>query len=151
MMRDPRAIFVSEIRRRRTTDATGLYRVLRFVPVLLTAFVLFETTVIWAEGALRASRYRRAHPGRYRMVRFEDLVGHPGRELRELCAWLGLDFQPAMLDQRVVSVGAKLGEQGIDEGAASRWRGAIPGWADRWFRVVLGQRLRALGYEPPDR
>ena len=61
------------------------------------------------------------------------------------------DFQSAMLDQRVVSVGARLGEQGIDGEAATRWRRAIPGWADRWFRVVLGQRLRALGYDTSNR
>ena len=151
MMRDPRAIFVSEVRRRRTTHVGGLYGILRFVPPLLTAFVLIETTVIWAEGAWRAARYRRAHAGRYRMVRFEDLVRNPEQELRRLCDWLGVDFQAAMLDQRVVSVGARLGEQGIDGEAATRWRRAIPGWADRWFRVVLGQRLRALGYDTSNR
>ena len=151
MMRDPRAIFVSEVRRRRTAHAGGLYGILRFVPPLLTAFVLIETTVIWAEGAWRAARYRRAHAGRYRMVRFEDLVRTPEQELRRLCDWLGVDFQSAMLDQRVVSVGARLGEQGIDGEAATRWRRAIPGWADRWFRVVLGQRLRALGYDTSNR
>ncbi len=151
MMRDPRGIFVSEVRRRRTAAGGMPYRVLALVPPLLTAFALVETTAIWAEGAWRARRYRRAYPDRYRMVRFEDLVGRPGEELRSLCAWLGIDVQPAMLEQRVVSVGARLGERGIDSDAATRWRTTIPGWADRWFRIVLGRRLRAFGYLEADR
>ncbi len=146
MMRDPRGIFVSELRRRRAARGGFPYRLLGLAPPLLTAFVLLETTVIWAEGAWRAGRYRRAYPDRYRMVRFEDLVGQPEEELQALCGWLGIDFQPAMLEQRVVSVGALLGERGIDHEAATRWRAMIPDWADRWFRTLLGRRLRALGY-----
>lgn len=33
----------------------------------------------------------------YREVRYEDLVAEPGRVLADLCAWLGLEFDPAML------------------------------------------------------
>jgi hypothetical protein len=113
---------------------------------VLSAFALIETTAIWAEGAWRSARYRRAYPDRYRMVRFEDLVEHPEDELRALSAWLGVEFEPAMLEQHVVSVGARLGEMGIDADAATRWRSSIPGWADRWFRLALGRRMRALGY-----
>ena len=146
MMRDPRGIFVSELRRRGSTQGGLPYRLLRRVRPLLTAFVLLETTIIWTEGAWRAGRYRRAYPDRYRMVRFEDLVGRPEEELTALCEWLGIEYQSAMLEQRVVSVGARLGERGIDRDAATRWLGTIPGWADRWFRTLLGSRLRALGY-----
>jgi hypothetical protein len=149
MMRDPRAIFVSEVRRRRSTPGGVPYGLLRFVPPLLTAFVLVETTAIWAESAWRARRYRREHGDRYLMVRFEDLVQRPEEELARICAWLGIEFEPQMLEQRVVSAGARLGEGGIDAGAATRWRRSIPGWVDRWFRAVLGSRLRALGYTDP--
>ncbi len=146
MMRDPRAIFVSEVRRRRATGGGFPYSLLRHIPPLLSAFALVETTAIWAEGAWRSARYRRAYPTRYRMLRFEDLVEAPEEQLRGLCGWLGVDFEQAMLEQRVVSVGARLGEVGIDADAATRWRATIPGWADRWFRLALGRRMRALGY-----
>ncbi|MEO8509632.1 MAG: sulfotransferase [Chloroflexota bacterium] len=151
MMRDPRAIFVSELRRRRATGGGKPYRFLAAVPPLLAAFVLIETTVIWVEGAWRAGRYGRTFRGRYRMLRFEDLVRRPEVELRQVCAWLGLDFQEEMLEQHVVSVGARLGEQGIDSEAATRWQSNIPAWADWWFRTALRGRLRTFGYETADR
>jgi hypothetical protein len=149
LMRDPRAIFSSEVRRRRVEPGGFPYVALRRLGPLLTVFVLAETTLTWAEGARRWRRYRREHADRYRMVRFEDLVRHPEDQLRSICAFVGVPFDPAILEQRVVSHGSRLGDSGIDAGAADRWRGSLPGWADRWFRIALGADLRALGYLEP--
>ncbi len=146
MMRDPRAIYASEVRRRRQ-DPGGLpYRLLDHLGPVLDAFVLVETTISWAEGARRWRRYRRDLPTRYRLLRFEDLVSEPQREIAALCDFLGVAFDPQMLQQHVVSMGSRLGEQGIDAGAADRWRGTLPRWVDGWFRAVLGRDLAALGY-----
>ena len=35
--------------------------------------------------------------GRCRLLRYEDLIEDPERHLRELCPWIGLEFEPAML------------------------------------------------------
>lgn len=146
MMRDPRAIFSSEVRRRRS-DPGGLpYRLLRHLGPLFTAFVLVETTLTWAEGARRWRRYRRTFADRYRLVRFEQLVRHPEQEIEAICRFLGVDYHRALLDQEVVSLGARLGQQGIDAGAADRWRSGFPAWANRWFWAILGRDLAALGY-----
>ena len=80
------------------------------------------------------------------MVRFEGLVREPEREVRALCGFLGGGFDPGMLEQQVVSMGARLGQQGIDAGAAERWRSELPSWANRWFWAFLGRDLAALGY-----
>jgi hypothetical protein len=146
MMRDPRAIYASEVRRRRLDPGGVPYRWLARLGPALDAFVLFETTLSWAEGARRWRRYHRELPGRYRMLRFEDLVREPRREVEQLCTFLGVVFEAPMLDQQVVSLGSRLGASGIDAGAADRWRSSVPPWVDRWFRLVVGRDMAALGY-----
>jgi hypothetical protein len=115
---------------------------------LLAVAVLLETTVVWAESIWRLRRNRRRFGERYLGLRFEDLVGDPEREVRAVCDFLGIAFEPAMLDQAVVSWGQRLGERGIDRGAANRWQHSIGPLADRWLRLWFGSSLRALGYRP---
>jgi hypothetical protein len=63
----------------------------------------FSVPVVFAirRWARRVSRGRSAGrvlgPGCYREIRYEDLVADPERELRRLCGFVGLDFDPAML------------------------------------------------------
>jgi hypothetical protein len=47
---------------------------------------------------------RRAHPGI--TVRYEDLTAEPERVTRELCAFLGVEWEPTMLDYGRVARGA---------------------------------------------
>lgn len=148
MMRDPRAIFVSDARRRRREPGSHPFRLLRLAPPLLDAVVLLQTTLAWGEGMARARGYRSRHRGRYRVVRFEDVVRQPDAMVAELSAFVGVTFEPAMLEQTVVSVGTRLGDPGFDPDAADRWRTSIPAWADAWLRLVFGRELRRLGYEP---
>jgi hypothetical protein len=146
MVRDPRAVFVSELRRRRRSS-DGPYPLLRLVPGLLEITLLVQTVLSWVEAAARASRYATRFPGRYRTVRFEDLVREPEPTLRRICDFIGIRYETDMIArQRVVSQGARLGEPGIDAGAADRWRTTIPRWADLVLSSSLGRSLRAYGY-----
>ena len=146
MVRDPRAVFVSELRRQRRSP-DGPYRLVRLVPGLLELTLLVQTVLTWVEASARASRYATRFPTRYRAVRFEDLVRDPEPTLRGVCDFVGVAYEPEMIArQSVVSQGTRLGEAGIDAGAADRWRSTIPGWADLVLSSSLGRSLRAFGY-----
>jgi hypothetical protein len=146
MVRDPRAVFVSELRRQRRSSH-GPYAVVRVVPGLLELTVLIQTVLTWVEATARASRYTARYPERYRPIRFEDLVREPEPTLRGACDFVGISYDPQMIArQSVVSGGARQGEAGIDAGAADRWRTTIPRWADLVLSSSLGRSLRAFGY-----
>jgi hypothetical protein len=149
MIRDPRAVHVSELKRRSADPDTLPYRILARVPPAMRALVLLQVVRTWAEALNHHSRYQRSHPGRYRLVRFEDLVREPAAEIERLCAFLGVAFEPAMLEQRVVSKGDRIGDTGFDAGAADRWERQIRPSDRRWIDRLLGGRIDELGYPRP--
>lgn len=53
---------------------------------------------VWAGTNLNLRRLFSAHPERYIRVRYEDLIGSPETELRRVCDFLQVPFQPKMLD-----------------------------------------------------
>ena len=146
MVRDPRAIFMSELRRRRRSPGAIPYRILAFVPAALDLLLLVQTTTAWRRAVRLAHRNEGRYPDRFRVLRFEDLLADPEHEVRGLARFLGVDYEDSMLDQQVVSMGTRSGDAGFDRGAAERWRSGIPRWADSWFGSTLKTDLKRLGY-----
>jgi hypothetical protein len=147
-VRDPRAIYVSELRRRRE-HATGFpYRQLSPFPVLFERFVLLQVAWAWARAVHRHRVLLQRFPGHYRLLRFEDLVTAPEPTLAGLCAFLGVALEPRMLEQKVTSRGALVGTAGFDAGAAGRWRDSIDPGSKRALELLLGRRLEEMGYPP---
>ncbi|MBX3029479.1 MAG: sulfotransferase [Chloroflexi bacterium] len=147
MVRDPRGVYVSELRRRVDEPGSVPYRWLERTPRLLRTFVLGEVSWAWARAEAQHRDLARTEPDRYRMVRFEDLVGEPVGTLETVCRFLGVEFEPSMLDQRVTSKGATKGQDGFDAGAADRWRQSIGPAEEAWLEHALGVRMRRFGYE----
>lgn len=146
MIRDPRAVYVSEVRRRMGTPTTVPYRWLVDVPPVLRAFVLLEVTWAWAVAADRHHRLTERYPDRYLAIRFEDLVLEPAPTLERLCVFLGVEPERAMLERTVTSRGAMQGMAGFDAGAAERWQASLGQGPRRVIEAMLGGRMRALGY-----
>ena len=147
-MRDPRAIYVSELRRRREHASGFPYRQLAAAPMVLERFVLLQVAWVWARAVHRHRSLGRRYPGRYRLLRFEDLVATPAETLAELCDFLGVEPEARMLEQKVTSKGALVGEAGFDAGAAGRWRERIDPRAQAALQLLLGSRLEEMGYPP---
>jgi thioesterase domain-containing protein len=100
-------------------------------------------------------------------VRFEDLVRDPEPEMRRVCAFLGVDFHPAMLDpyeaggrrmtDGVHALSKMLGDvkfhehKGIDAEVADSWRGEL---GEDFLGEPTWRTAEALGYprpSPPNR
>ena len=146
-MRDPRAIYVSELRRR-SEQAVGFpYRQLARVPALMAWFVLLQVVWAWARAVHRHRVLARRFPGRYGLVRFEDVGAAPEGSLDDVCAFLGVRSEPRMLEQKVTSKGARVGSSGFDAGAAERWRDHIDPGAQAAMGLLLGRRLAEMGYD----
>jgi hypothetical protein len=146
-LRDPRAIYVSELRRRAEHAVGFPYRQLAMVPPLLSRFVLLEVVWAWARAVHRHRVLARRFPGRYSVVRFEDVVSAPKESLDDVCAFLGVRAEPRMLEQKVTSKGARVGSAGFDGGAAERWRDDIDPGAQAAIELLLGRRLTEMGYD----
>ncbi|HKZ90560.1 MAG TPA: sulfotransferase [Candidatus Limnocylindrales bacterium] len=145
-MRDPRAIYVSELRRR-TEQAVGFpYRQLVRIPALMALFVLLQVTWAWATAVHRHRELSRRFQDQYLLLRFEDLVRAPQETVAGLCRSLGVELEPRMLEQKVTSRGAMVGAMGFDAGAADRWRLHIRPGARRAIEELLGSRLAEMGY-----
>ena len=145
MMRDPRGVYVSDLRRRRL-KLRKPYSSLGRVPGLLPSVILLQVTLLWRNAARRHAAYQRRYPDRYRMVRFEDVVGRPDEVLAQLFAFLGVEVPPDPTNVRVMARGFKWGAEGIDAEAADRWRAHIGRFPNWWLRTALRSSMNELGY-----
>jgi hypothetical protein len=146
MLRDPRAIFVSELRTRRQEAITFPFKQLRRFGFLFELYIVVQTTAMWFESTIRSRKYEKTYPNTYCVVKFEDLVSDPGKSVRQICDFLDVSFQDKMLEQTVVSKGAQLGQAGFDKGAAIRWKECIAPWINAWFSFWFRGYLKEFGY-----
>jgi hypothetical protein len=145
IVRDPRAVYVSDSRRRRGRP-TPPYSWLMRIPLAFEAVMLVQTALAWSAAARRHFRLARKYPGLYTMLRFEDLVKEPEVVLPPLFEFLGVEMPPDATRVEVVSRGFRQGEQGLDAAAADRWRSHIHPFARRLLALLLRGPLRGLGY-----
>jgi hypothetical protein len=140
LVRDPRACAASLIR---TTWWQG------GLPQAVTSWLRTERAM--------ASFARRAQPGQYVALRYEDLLVDPAPELKRLCAALGEQFDPAMLTERVQAAADMVPTW---ETYHDRTRGAVdPSRIDAWrtqltpeeiglIEWLCGRLMRERGYLP---
>jgi len=107
----------------------------------------------WA-GRVRRARQagERLGPGRYRELRYEDLVADPERELRRLCEFVELGYRPEMLaygDTSGIPLTSKMRASGVvrPPGSSGRnWRTQMSKRQLRVVETVAGDQLEAFGY-----
>jgi hypothetical protein len=87
-------------------------------------------------------------------LRYEDLVAEPERELRHICAFVGVEYEPGMVEDRsgANSVAAehewwKGDATGpLDRSRSGRWREEMPPEVQHYAALNLGDLLEEHGY-----
>jgi hypothetical protein len=95
--------------------------------------------------------------GRYREIRYEDLIADPGSTLREICSFIDLPFSDRMLRYREHAGRLLAGmpdrhrhrhvESPVTVGLRD-WRSEMPPHVARACQLLAGDLLDDLGYEP---
>jgi hypothetical protein len=108
----------------------------------------------WRYSVRLGERNMSRYPGRYRVLRYEDLVTDPATVVRDICGLVGEEFEPQMLDMRdAPTYRDKLmasGEPGklISARHIGSYRGRIPSEELAFLQQQLGGLMRRHGYEP---
>lgn len=153
--RDPRAILASEHkkllqRRLARLEKAGQRKQAIFLklrrPFLSFAIVLYITTT-WLYAVRLHHRYKKLYPHNYYLSKFEDLVNEPETSVRQLCQFLGLEFNRSMLNPPKVdsSYSTEKGT-GFDRQTLDRWRRYLKPWMNAWLLLWGKKYLKELGY-----
>lgn len=98
---------------------------------------------------------RKLGPDRYLELAYEELVSESERELRRVCAFVSLPFDPAMLEyhrtvETALPSARKVNHTNADKPLARNirdWRSVMPPDDQAAFEAVAGDLLHELGYE----
>jgi hypothetical protein len=147
ILRDPRAVYVSDRYRRQSRDRWP-YTWIRRVPLLLESYLLLLTVVTWPRALRLHRRLAKAYPGRYLLVRFEDIVRKPIETLPGVFEFLGIEMPASIASDVTVPQqhGMRSSDEGIDPNAADRWRGRIKAPARRFIELFLRGPMGRYGY-----
>jgi hypothetical protein len=112
-------------------------------------------TGMWLDSVRTGYRNMRRYPNQYRFVRYESLAAQPEKIMREICDFIGENYDPAMLTMR----GA---ENFRDEGGNSSFEQREPGTistssvgryhkylSPRWIaymQTIAGREMKSLDY-----
>lgn len=107
--------------------------------------------LLW-RAVVRAGRAAQARfgPERVRLQSFERLPGEPEESVRDLCAWLGLAYEPRMLEVPVVNSSYRASEPGAGPSreAVDRWRATLSPREVAIVQRCCGAAMAELGYRP---
>ncbi len=146
MLRDPRAIYVSDRHRRRSRGRPP-YSYLAKLPLVLETWLLVMTIFSWPRALATHRRLQKQYPGRYTLVRFEDVLKRYDSTVPQLSQFLGVELPAEPESVRVPARhGMRSSEEGIDPAAADRWRERIHPFAERLIELLLRGPMRRYGY-----
>jgi len=149
IVRDPRAVLASQRNRWRMRQLGAAH-----IPVfeMLRNWVNYHPITmskLWNEANQRALSLQRQK--RFLLVRFEDLVENPQAETRRICSFLGITFEPTMLNiprWGSSNIAHSTRQRGISREVKDLWRECLPA-ADRSLcEQLTASTMQRFGYRP---
>jgi hypothetical protein len=115
------------------------------------SYNLVVNSLLW-RSAMNASlaAAHRYGDGRVNLVRYEQLVRAPTDTLAAICGWLGVDYDPSMLEVPVEYSSYRIATSGVSDESRERWRKTLSPAEIRVVQSCTRRPMRALGYEPAD-
>jgi hypothetical protein len=106
------------------------------------------TSLLWKAATRAGNNARSRWKGQVFLSRYEDLVADPESRVRSLCAFLEIEFEPAMLDVRSNNSSEDESARGIFGSSVGRWRETLPESDAFICQMICGTEMRRLGYVP---
>ena len=146
--RDPRAVYISNKRKYESRSLPRVSALARRSKLLFEFYASLDVILTWRRAIRLHQEYQRRYPGQYCLSKFEDLVLKPNEQLQNLCDYLDIPFQQAMLDQLVLNSSflPKRQRAGFDPSVVDRWRQYLHPAINRWFIFWCQHRFVEFGY-----
>lgn len=153
MVRDPRDILASKMVRKNSDWADRYGEYVGSQMKIIGGWDPLRDSLAWRAAVRAGDEAIRKYPNSIRRVRYRDLASNPESQVRQLCDYLGLAFEPFMLEvgwsNTTVQDGAKQ-EKGIGRGAIGKWRQVLPADAAILCQMINRKEMESLGFELQD-
>jgi len=148
LIRDPRAVIASQKNRWKRKKLGGTSTPWSEVVRVWMNYHPYTMTKLWMKAA-DAGEALKQHP-RFFQLRFEDLVSNPEMVIADLCQFVGVDFQAAMLEVPIVGSSQRQdqGKKGFSAESVDSWRKTLDP-AELWtIEKTAGELMTRYGYAP---
>jgi len=149
IVRDPRAVLASQ-KNRWKMRLLGAKRIPRYE--MIRTWVNYHPVTmakLW-RGATNAALRLRGDP-RVMLVRFEDLIAEPEAQIRGMCGFLGVPFEPGMsLIPKWGSSNLKhdSGKKELAKDVLDQWQTVLSDGEIEVVEQIAGELMRRFSYEP---
>jgi hypothetical protein len=142
IVRDPRDVLLSQKKRWRRYYQSSSEMVGREALRSWMNYHPVSTSWMWRAAVKHAMLFE-GHPRVYN-VRFEDILENPEKEVGAICSFIGIPYQPEMLDVPVRGsslVSDRQGQKGIDKARTGNWRDGGLNSAERFLCQRINRSL----------
>ncbi len=148
MVRDPRAVLASQKKRWKRRQFSPDKISARHSIRVWANYHPFTMSRLWNKASTAALAI--ADDPRVNLLRFEDLLNSPEESVKQLCNFLDIEFEPAMLEVGQVNSSHKSSaeaKKGINKQALESWRSILSKGEVAISERISGPVMEKFGYQ----